>query len=210
MTRIISNAIKGAVGLVYNPKPIVLDKEHFLDELKEIGKVYSRYSGEEGHEAKVHNLREKLVQKYFRKQDEIVNWLSEVMSSEKEDIKYRCQAIKCFGHFRHKENIEHLINLLGDKSPYIREAAILTIGQNHNREKDRVLPLLVKHLNDPDFQVCDAAITALKYVGGKEGYDALHEFSKDYSDKRGFNREALLAMEAILWREAISSTPTKD
>ncbi len=215
MTRILTGAVSGLGRIMGISKPEILGKEHFLNGLKKISEKFSYDLNYEENENKMYGLRYDLIKKYFGKEDQLVTWLSEVISDSTKrgvnDIKYKCQAINCFKHFYHRENIELFINCLSDDSPSIREAAILTIGQAYNRDKERVLPLLIKQLNDPNFQVCEAAITALKYIGGKEGYNALHEFSKDYSpDKLWSNRQALLAMAEILWKQSISSTPTEN
>jgi len=213
MTIILTGAVSGLGRLMGISKPEILGKEHFLNGLKKISEQ-SSFNFDEENENKMYGLRHNLLKKYFGKEGQVVTWLSEIaLDSTKRDVddtKYKCQAINCFKHFYHRENIELLINCLNDDSPSIHEAAILTIGQAYSKERDRILPLLVKHLNGPYFQSCEAAITALKYLGGKEAYNALHEFSKNYPDRLGFNRQALLAMNEILWRESFSSTPTEN
>ena len=142
MTRIISNVIKGAVGLVYSPKkPVVLDKETFLKELKSISNM--RDIGNQS------VSRMDLVDKY--KEGEVLNWLSEIaLNKEEKDIKYRQQAIQCLRWLNKPETIETLIKCLEDDNADIRCAAVRIIS---GIDDSRVVPLLLKCSNDADKNV---------------------------------------------------------
>ena len=143
MTRILLHNIASKVGLGNLFKPTVLDKQHFLNELKKVSKTRDLA------DRSISSMD--LMDKYKGKETETLNWLSGVaLDKNEKNFKYRQQAIHCFRWLNKPEQIETLIKCLDDDNADIRcEAVKIISGLNDSR----VVPLLLKCSNDVDKNV---------------------------------------------------------
>ncbi|MBI3589774.1 MAG: HEAT repeat domain-containing protein [Candidatus Melainabacteria bacterium] len=156
-----SKLVTGALNKIASwGKPVVLDKNYFIAQLKKI------CDGEDHSSTKDHLLTA-LVSKYTGREDEVVQWITEIALNKKEKVEYQYQAVLVTKFFsRNPEIISCLEKCAEDGNiTFVREEAIRKLSVLRD---ERFLPLFAKYLNHKDYYVCAAAAKAIGEIGGKE------------------------------------------